>query len=537
MEVRTSERPKARQYSVQELVEMAQRGELRVPEWQRLFKWKTNNIRELLDSLEKGFPIGTLLLWKRPEPAPAGTLQLGPHAFPVKQSADALWVIDGRQRLTTLAGVFWRRGSPDRDPGTRDMFTWAYDLSSGEWLNPGAKEAWKPEWLPADRLVDATDLVAWIASRADALTPEMKARASSLARDIREYEIPAVIVAAERDETLRVIFQRTNDAGVRLRANETFDALQGALTAERPSTIRELATVPVEMGFGKLDPDWLLKIVIQVAGGDFTNAHVTDNASAADIPRTADALRRALAFLMADVGIPNEALLPYRLPLAVLTAFFDKHPSPKPRSLDLLARWVWRGAASGEHQGENIPTVRSLFSAIDEQEEPSVQRLLALSSRSPPGFRSFARVNTRTAATRLELLALLSLMPRDLETGAELDGAGLIASHGSKALPAVVSNGNSGRGELAETMVNRVAQPPERRHVDDLLAQAPESWASTHGVDGRAQDYLRNGQLDRFLEARHARLSTLFREFFEARTRPDEPDRPSISSLIIEDAP
>ena len=175
----------------------------------------------MLDSITRGYPIGTLLLWKRPQPAPAGRVALGPHAIDAKESGEALWVIDGQQRVTSLAGVLLRRGPPDRSPDARDKFTWAYDLDKEKWISPKENEAWKPEWLPADRLVDATDLIAWLIAHKDALTPAQTALANRLARNIREFEIPAIVVNAESDKTLRVIFDRTNNAGKRLKVHET----------------------------------------------------------------------------------------------------------------------------------------------------------------------------------------------------------------------------------------------------------------------------------------------------------------------------
>jgi hypothetical protein len=50
--------------SVEELVGMIERGELRLPEMQRRYVWRSNRVRDLLDLLYRGFPSGAILLWE-----------------------------------------------------------------------------------------------------------------------------------------------------------------------------------------------------------------------------------------------------------------------------------------------------------------------------------------------------------------------------------------------------------------------------------------------------------------------------------------
>jgi hypothetical protein len=47
----------------------------------------------LFDSIWRGFPIGNLLLWRRP--APAASVQVGPVSIDAPELDSALWVVDG----------------------------------------------------------------------------------------------------------------------------------------------------------------------------------------------------------------------------------------------------------------------------------------------------------------------------------------------------------------------------------------------------------------------------------------------------------
>src|SRR5439155_321873 len=53
--------------SVEELVGMIDRGELRLPEMQRRYVWRSTRVRDLLDSLYRGYPSGAILLWEKDE--------------------------------------------------------------------------------------------------------------------------------------------------------------------------------------------------------------------------------------------------------------------------------------------------------------------------------------------------------------------------------------------------------------------------------------------------------------------------------------
>ena len=87
--------------TIQQLVSQVEQGALALPDLQRPFVWKNTKVRDLLDSMFRGFPFGFILTWRSPNET--RTKQIGtndkgidvPHAL----------VIDGQQRLTSLYAV------------------------------------------------------------------------------------------------------------------------------------------------------------------------------------------------------------------------------------------------------------------------------------------------------------------------------------------------------------------------------------------------------------------------------------------------
>ncbi len=59
---------------VSELVNKVQRGELTLPEMQRRYVWPATRVRDLLDSLYRGYPSGTILVWETDEEMPTREL-------------------------------------------------------------------------------------------------------------------------------------------------------------------------------------------------------------------------------------------------------------------------------------------------------------------------------------------------------------------------------------------------------------------------------------------------------------------------------
>jgi len=244
-----------------------------------------------------------------------------------------------------------------------------------------------------------------------------------------------------------------------------------------------------------------------------------------------------IQFLKHDAHIPNFELLPYKQPLVTLGKFFHHHPTPQPRSRALLVRWVWRGALNGAHRGDTVSTRNALERIVSTNEERSVQLMLEMVKESPKTMPEVEDAfNYRFAASKLLALALIDLGPRDLESGAPIDlGALLNTSDRNMALPRVIASIAGSHGGLVRSAANRLAHPQRagiRRHL--LEVTDPEILAS-HGISEEARQALRNGDAARFLSLRVAYLRPLFHRFFARHARWEEPDRPSLSSLLIPD--
>ena len=91
-------------YDLANLVNYIELGEIGLPDIQRPFVWKNAKVRDLFDSMYKGYPVGYFLFWQN------GLAEDRSIGSEPKQKTARLVIVDGQQRLTSLYSVL--RGIP-----------------------------------------------------------------------------------------------------------------------------------------------------------------------------------------------------------------------------------------------------------------------------------------------------------------------------------------------------------------------------------------------------------------------------------------
>lgn len=117
------------------LVDMYKRGELRLPEIQRHYVWRATQVRNLLDSLYRGYPSGSILMWETDEPVPT-------RNFAIDQDTTAFagrkLLLDGQQRLTSLTAVL--NGDPINVRGRKRPIDILFNLEHPDKLSDAGSE-------------------------------------------------------------------------------------------------------------------------------------------------------------------------------------------------------------------------------------------------------------------------------------------------------------------------------------------------------------------------------------------------------------
>ncbi|MFC4630319.1 DUF262 domain-containing protein [Promicromonospora alba] len=545
-------------FRIDDLVKLVSSGRLRVPAFQRNYLWDSNDVLALFDSILKGYPVGSVLLWK--QPAEASVLRIGELVVDAPPVQDALMIVDGQQRITAIVNAVSAEVYE-----SSDRFRIDFDLQDGRFVHGGRAD--DELRIPLPVLLDLRRLLEWTQGRPGAV--EHIGAANDVAVQLRDFTVPASIVSGGDGSALLEIFDRINTSGKRLRRAEVFHALFSDVDNSGYS-IASIADDLMATDFGRIDDETVLDAILARRHPDtsreFRTEFTSERRITLDVPadetreeayrRGHEALGRAISFLQEHAGVPHVSFLPYRYLLITLARFFAHHPDPAPRNLELLVRWFWRAAISPTiFSGSATAMARGFASrVIPSDESKSVQQLLALlpddSRFASPILDPF---RTSTAAARVVLCALYAHQPRRFSDGTILGASALGASLGEAQSPIEVlaeavprrlvhdkklAAGGAQRFFLTEDDVSLdrarevIARELSDAAVDDLDVDAV---ASSHLVDDLMSSALREGRYDDFLRLRHSVVEQAVSGFLASRMGTGLPMNPPLTSLDLDD--
>ena len=514
-------------FSVAQLMKLVADGAVRVPLFQRGFAWKDEDRLQLFDSIAKAYPIGTLLL--ADGRAPAGTLRLGAYAAFVEARDKALWVVDGQQRISTLAMSLLG----DFMGAHRPIF---FDLEAEAFaLCPRRRQA-PATWVPAHVLLSARALNPWL--RDAGLSNAHNDRADAITAALREYSVPAYVVPFEGDDRVpKEIFARINRRGRALTRQEVFDALHTDATGMKP--LQRVDASLGRLGFGRPGLHVVERAAVALLGRapgplpEQLHEHRPD--PAALFVEVEASLARAVEFLTNEAEIPHAEWLPYDGALPTLARFFALHPHPHPRNLELLGRWFWRATLSGDMQTNNAVDGHR-WKAITTDEHRSAQALLALAPLPPSSGEGMRLHPYRkgTARSRIEAAALFSLEPRIL-VGEERGESVPMAAVESGELPWFLDVGPS-----EKTLAAGLLHP--KLTSEDLQELRETPWdAALHGshcIEPDAWEAFRRGDQAGFIQRRRGAVEAHLQRFLADKLGAHrDRDRPPLDAVLAaEDA-
>ena len=517
-----------RTYSVAKLLELMRSGRVRIPQFQRGLRWKDEDRRLLLDSLQAGYPVGTLLLAQGD--APAQGVTLGGYTIDAPASRDALWVVDGQQRLSVLAMAFLE----ERSATGRPIF---FDLETNKFVLGHRRRTAPAHWVPTRVLASSANLNRWL--RDKGMSEEFSDCADDIAQRIREYAIPAYLVPydGEDDSLLKEIFARVNRQGRTLRRYEVFQALHRARDGggdPLTNVVRELAS----HNFGMLEIPLVERSALAVGGfqptGRLEDLVKEQEPVKALFVRVASGLAAAIAFLRDEVGVPCVQFLPYTGVLATLARFFDLFPTPDPRNVELLRRWFWRGTLAKVHCSDNAIDQKAWSALRVGDEHLSVQRLIGLlptvtTNTYPLPLKAFRRGNAMDAVS---VIALYALEPKTLvgdERGDDINIVSMLEDEVRVPLPIVEDDHKT----LAAFILH------EPIDVEQLVSTPPSAEVlASHAMDSDMIEALGRGDTNAFLTMRTTLIERHIRSFLDRYAALDtrDHDRAPIESYFEETA-
>ena len=224
---------KVTQSAVTQLLEDVRREHIAIPELQRPFVWDSVKVRDLMDSLYKGYPVGYLITWQ----------SIGAHLKGGQVAAHQQILIDGQQRITALrAAVAGLKVVNKRYKSMR--ITIAFNPVTEEFATLTPVIAKKAEWISdISELFNATSTYGFVKAyfEANPHVDQMTVEASIARLEaIKNAQIGIISLNDDLDvETVSEIFIRINSKGVPL-SSADFAMSKIATYGERGRNIRKL---------------------------------------------------------------------------------------------------------------------------------------------------------------------------------------------------------------------------------------------------------------------------------------------------------
>jgi Protein of unknown function DUF262 len=506
-------------------------GEYRFPRFRRPFIWRDEQRLLLLDSIMRGFPIGSILIWRTSKNWLQEYKRLGPFSLPeCDPSAVRSYVIDGHQRLVTLfaslsepVDVQGQLMNEDADDGA-DGPRWPiyYDLESQMFLVAPRRTRIREAWFPLSKMQNNISLYEYQKHLLDKGLRQLASRVDGLTERFKDYSVPISPIATEDLDLVTECFRRVNGGGTAMSEVHMANAVSWTGEFDLLARFGAVKEKLQPSGWGEIDEQVLLDALKVSESLDYYHAtpEEFDEVLKRD-PGVLDGLsirfEGAIAFLKDYCGVCGPATLPYQLQLILLVeAVRTLGRSIDGPLIERFQRWFWQTTFTEFFTGSSNADVRR---AVDVVRAMAGGDVTELPSELYGAVMPNSRFRANAVRSRAIALLLASHCPLDAN-GEQLDAPELLSELGAKALPKILPSSSLPHGVSGEGPENRWIVPPRGlKAMREILQGEPILWRDkileSHVLSSRTTHLLSIGDVAGFLDARRRDLIAMERRFVE----------------------
>lgn len=536
-------------FSTLQIMRQLENGIIRIPDFQRDPIWNANQVEVLLDSIIKGYPLGSFLLWKTGDKLK----ERNPLNLPARpETIEKMYLLDGQQRALALYGIFKNR-LKIRSGRQRVDYRAYFDLSNVTF------NLYKKKDLDRGKIDLSEDQVALDEAILIDTERQSVEKSSTLVRELmhqnkeeqfkkldklfqafRDPIVSSIIVEGSGLDAACEIFVRLNRQGTPL---SVVDIMVAKTYSKSPYfNLRE----KLDEVNSDLDPSFILReltILESVSGciekGVSEKAILSsaeENKLSNSWDKGIEALKRAIDFLQGRKLVPVSKFLPFDVLLAPLTYFFFNEERPSSNRLNELGKFFWRASASQRYiEGQNAKIaddIETMDSIIENGPAPDFETKFTKTSIRNQEI----RFGSSFCKTLLCLFSTLS--PKDIRTNEEVSLADCFAAANARQIhhlfPRKYLETLSGQPDykskikpftnsvvnvcLITALSNQIvgAKRPSE-YLADLSNPDLESTLESHLISGETYESLMDDDLESFLSNRANEIGDRLREKLRGR--------------------
>ena len=208
-------------------------GKIGLPEMQRPFVWKSTQVRDLVDSLYKGYPIGFIVTWENPDTE----LKNGGKG----QNKEI--IIDGQQRITALSAALEGNEIVDEKYLKKRIYI-AFNPTTEEFATRSAAIAKDPRWIPDISIFEDPNFsdYAYVTKNSKRLNlkPDELSKIIQKLKGISQYDIGVIKLNSKLPiDQVTDIFNRINQKGTKLSSADFAMSRLSSDTAHHGNDLRK----------------------------------------------------------------------------------------------------------------------------------------------------------------------------------------------------------------------------------------------------------------------------------------------------------
>jgi hypothetical protein len=366
-------KPDSKKYT--DLISEIQKGQIKIPKFQRDFVWSIDKTAKLLDSILKGYPIGTFILWETNERLNEikniGNLALPPVPDDIKVQ----YVLDGQQRITSLYAAFL--GASIQKEGEKKITNYGsifVDLDGDIDNNDEqiiVSEQPKNTFITLNEVLNFNQNLLKIKEQ---YSDEQFKKIHQYSQTFSTYDFSTVVLRKEDIDSAIEVFTRINTGGQTLTLFEimsakTYDEEQSFdmqtkfqkllkdLEVSKYDTISSTVILNVLSLILSKNKECKRKVVLQL-----------DKQSIIDIwDDVVSALKESIDYFRSVFRIPVSTLLPYDALLVPFSYFFYyQKEKPKGKQIRYLDEFFWRISLSYRYSSSTESKLAQDIKRIDQ---------------------------------------------------------------------------------------------------------------------------------------------------------------------------
>ena len=329
-----------------DLISEIETGQVKIPQFQRKFVWGVKASAKLLDSIIKGYPIGTFIYWRTNERL-RSVRNLGNIELPEPKDGEYVnFVLDGQQRLTSLFAVLKGLEITDEEGKTSDYSEMYIDLTAPD---DGELIIIDTSNMKSHTYIKVTDLMEGSLTMLAGFPVEHHSTIERYKKIIQSYTFSAINLKNAPIDVATEVFTRLNVGGKALTLFEimvakTYDAVREFDLSEKYDELKEELSIS---HYDTIPSATILQVVAILLEKDCTRKQILklEKQRFIDIwDEAIDCVKRSVDFFR-SYGIGVSRLLPYNALIVPFSYFFHLHKkNPTGEMKKRLEDYFWRAS-------------------------------------------------------------------------------------------------------------------------------------------------------------------------------------------------